>query len=920
MDYEEIIAALFEGAEIVATHEADGIDETRESPELLAREAAVGVLAENDDTPLYVFEVDGGFVVAGDRQAIFMQDDGGLQIGDIEEYKRLSPGARAQRSRSRRTQTADEKKRNREARKKYRQQRAKMRRKAKKYRRKVRSRAAWASVDYDLLNLPDELAEDFLAVCEELGVEVEEREDGLGIPSEDLDRVIAWFEEDEDGDLGESQDLDDAYWSGGVKTKWHPPEGFFKQSADKIAKGLKTASESLKQAMSRLNFYINRAGKGLTKEDRGRLASAKDKLQALYADVNDVPDDFLDEELVQMEEATIKPAKSKALLRIMHEQGVANVLIAMRDELLDFAKGYTSEADAKPMINVANALTRAATTAEKNGLKEELDGESEADMVEALKRKAAPVIEQHLRSVDRTLVQAFDAAEGYEETADVVRKIAEAAKIDLSEFKLPAAKAKDPKKPYDVGPGSMDTGKPAMSDTPGQPKARTMPESDTVSLSIRYPKSRLQEFVEACKKAGVPENAEVGIDGAEIIVSLPQELATKLNDALNGVDVTTEAYQQKLEEQRGMGMGVGGPRQGDGGTDTCKCPECGATAPHQRGTPCTEQTCPKCGAKMVGAAQGTTGDTETPPADEAEGDVKKAVSQAKANAKQSGQNRYVNSTSAGIRVEKAPIKKAWAGNKTLYVVKPSGDVDAYESVDEASKKVQFKCNECGAKFKKAAKGEVTCPKCGSVDVYPTDYFGEAEDGTIVEVSVSTLIDLKAASKEVKNAVAIVSKILGGIREKPDKLKAAFRGAVQKSAPELLKFVKEGTDEASTHAVITKGKGSTKMRMGDQTAGEPNTPDEAAAIKKLKALAKKWGAKSIEVIEAEEPKSIVLKVHHSFTREFIEAAKKAGAPKDAEVWQDAEKGYLFISVPEEIATELADFEGVEYVEEEAAATA
>lgn len=73
--------------------------------------------------------------------------------------------------------------------------------------------------------------------------------------------------------------LGEALWSGEVKTKWHPPEGFFKQSADKIASGLLKASKDLKQAMSRLNFYINRAGENLSGEDMKRLDAAKKKLQ-----------------------------------------------------------------------------------------------------------------------------------------------------------------------------------------------------------------------------------------------------------------------------------------------------------------------------------------------------------------------------------------------------------------------------------------------------------------------------------------------------------------------------------------------------------------------------------------------------------------------------------------------------------------
>ncbi len=64
---------------------------------------------------------------------------------------------------------------------------------------------------------------------------------------------------------------EDHNWSEKVKTKWHPPEGFYKQSAQKIAQGLIRASDSLKQAVSRVSFYRNRAGDNLSQEDSSRL-------------------------------------------------------------------------------------------------------------------------------------------------------------------------------------------------------------------------------------------------------------------------------------------------------------------------------------------------------------------------------------------------------------------------------------------------------------------------------------------------------------------------------------------------------------------------------------------------------------------------------------------------------------------------
>lgn len=71
-------------------------------------------------------------------------------------------------------------------------------------------------------------------------------------------------------------------WSGDVRTKWTPPNGFFKRSSKKIAEGLKASKKDLKSAMSSLNFYVNRAGKNLSPEDIRRLELAKKKLRNLY--------------------------------------------------------------------------------------------------------------------------------------------------------------------------------------------------------------------------------------------------------------------------------------------------------------------------------------------------------------------------------------------------------------------------------------------------------------------------------------------------------------------------------------------------------------------------------------------------------------------------------------------------------------
>lgn len=56
-------------------------------------------------------------------------------------------------------------------------------------------------------------------------------------------------------------------WSGKVKSKWDPPEGLFKEA-------LKGHKGDVSKAVSSVQFYINRAGKGLDRKRKAVLQQA----------------------------------------------------------------------------------------------------------------------------------------------------------------------------------------------------------------------------------------------------------------------------------------------------------------------------------------------------------------------------------------------------------------------------------------------------------------------------------------------------------------------------------------------------------------------------------------------------------------------------------------------------------------------
>jgi hypothetical protein len=64
-------------------------------------------------------------------------------------------------------------------------------------------------------------------------------------------------------------------WSGKVETKWHPPEGLFKNGSPEEIASTVSQGANLKTAMARLNFFLNRGGSNVSPAIRKKVEKAK---------------------------------------------------------------------------------------------------------------------------------------------------------------------------------------------------------------------------------------------------------------------------------------------------------------------------------------------------------------------------------------------------------------------------------------------------------------------------------------------------------------------------------------------------------------------------------------------------------------------------------------------------------------------
>ena len=170
-------------------------------------------------------------------------------------------------------------------------------------------------------------------------------------------------------------------WSGSVEPHKHPPEDLFGAgSAAAIATWLKNTHVELKDAMSALNFYINRAGENLSAERIAELDSAKSELRKLFgvkeegfdlaalrraaglpvAEKEDKEEESEEKEEESEEEKEDKEEEMAALFKKIADEAEGKT----GDELLDIIKSvyHTGVADGTATVAAVAEVKETAVT------------------------------------------------------------------------------------------------------------------------------------------------------------------------------------------------------------------------------------------------------------------------------------------------------------------------------------------------------------------------------------------------------------------------------------------------------------------------------------------------------------------------------------------------------------------------------
>ena len=112
-------------------------------------------------------------------------------------------------------------------------------------------------------------------------------------------------------------------------------------------------------------------------------------------------------------------------------------------------------------------------------------------------------------------------------------------------------------------------------------------------------KEKVEEKVEPKVEAPKEEAPKEEIKEEEKQVEKVEENKAEKPAAKASIEIP-ESSEEVTEAARGKGKGKNGKPQGDGGADKCVCSKCGYEVFHEKGSPCNEKKCPKCGIVLVG--------------------------------------------------------------------------------------------------------------------------------------------------------------------------------------------------------------------------------------------------------------------------------------------------------------------------------